>query len=71
MEGRMSAFGIPYGRTCELEEHLAHGCIICPVCHEHIMFSERKDFESFSSRKYAVHWESSHGQKEPRNSSSF
>ena len=47
--------GIPYARTVEVE---GRWFAICPACDEHIELLERKDFESFTKREYAEHYDS-------------
>lgn len=55
-EGYMPVFGIPYARQND------DGTVTCPKCGERIRQGERKDFESFSGREYATHYEAEHAE---------
>lgn len=56
-EGYVPAFGVPYARAViEGRKEFKQ----CPNCGELIGATQRKDFESFSGREYAVHYEQQH-----------
>lgn len=52
-------FGLPYARV-EMDDE-GRFLKICPECGERIVLIERKDFESFSGREYAEHYDRAHG----------
>lgn len=56
----MKGIGIPYSPACVRDEHLFKGCTVCKFCGKHIFETQRKDFDSFTSRRYAAHYEQYH-----------
>lgn len=49
--------GVPYVSTVREPDGSAH--VVCPFCQERVVLA-RKDWESFSTREYAVHVEQRH-----------
>jgi cbb3-type cytochrome oxidase cytochrome c subunit len=49
--------GIPYARHVRPDTHE------CPFCKEHIVETQRKDFESFGTVALAAHYAAKHPEK--------